>query len=367
MLDWPRSICENTLGQGLHLYLGNEDEEAYMTGRKRRRGFTLIELLVVISIIGMLMALLLPAIQSAREAGRRNTCANNMRNIGFAAIQWEGNNKYFPPYAKQFTSGKASPVIGSYVIPLLPILERADLYKMWTDTATAAGNEYTAVDLEITSCPSDPAEVQAVGALAYVINTGPGDPPTGTNYTTDDQKRAWYASGGVSHRDRTITGTTTDPMAARVNIDFVSSNDGTSFTLLLSENLQAHIWAIQEPATDVATATKSADKVRNLTGFVWWTTAISTIDPEMRINGDRDVPDPLADTDGLKHARPSSRHVGGVNVYFVGGNSRYITEDIDYSIYRQLMSTKAIQFGPPEKLSTTVPESNNPIIGDDAF
>ena len=61
-----------------------------MAGPKKTRGFTLVELLVVITIIGMLVSLLLPAIQSAREAGRKNTCMNNMRNCGLALIQVEG-------------------------------------------------------------------------------------------------------------------------------------------------------------------------------------------------------------------------------------------------------------------------------------
>jgi len=180
MLDWLVLFCDNMLGQGLHLYLGMTRGGKLMSGRTKRRGFTLIELLVVISIIGMLMALLLPAIQSARESGRRNTCANNMRNIGLAAIQWEGNKKFYPPYAAKYGADAAAPKIGSYVVAILPFLERADLYKMWTDPSIMSNpvaNRYTEVDLEIAGCPSDPAQVQATGALAFVINSGIGRRP----------------------------------------------------------------------------------------------------------------------------------------------------------------------------------------------
>src|ERR1700677_2555572 len=68
-----------------------------MTSRRRQRGFTLIELLVVISIIGILVGLLLPAINQAREAGRRAQCQNNMKNVVLAIVGYVNKKNVFPP------------------------------------------------------------------------------------------------------------------------------------------------------------------------------------------------------------------------------------------------------------------------------
>ena len=87
-----------------------------------RRGFTLVELLVVIAIIGVLVALLLPAVQSAREAARRGQCTNNLRQIGLAVHNYEDTWKAMPP-------GSYHGVFGTWLLHILPFMEQTSLHQ----------------------------------------------------------------------------------------------------------------------------------------------------------------------------------------------------------------------------------------------
>jgi len=102
----------------------------------KRRGFTLVELLVVIAIIGTLVGLLLPAVQSAREAARRASCNNNMRQVGLALLQCEGVKRKFPAATdrNEFTGvagGATDADTGagySWITRTLPFIEETQLY-----------------------------------------------------------------------------------------------------------------------------------------------------------------------------------------------------------------------------------------------
>jgi prepilin-type N-terminal cleavage/methylation domain-containing protein len=116
--------------------------ELPVVGRCKRAAFTLVELLVVIAIIGILVALLLPAIQAAREAARRSQCLNNMRQIGIALTNYETARKQYPPGATQRygydaktgTAFSGDPTMHSWISILMPYLEEASLYSQidWT-------------------------------------------------------------------------------------------------------------------------------------------------------------------------------------------------------------------------------------------
>jgi prepilin-type N-terminal cleavage/methylation domain-containing protein/prepilin-type processing-associated H-X9-DG protein len=101
--------------------------------RRRGRGFTLVELLVVIAIIGVLIALLLPAVQAAREAARRSQCVNNMKQLGLGALNFESSKKQLPPSGQCDSTGGASTtyMIHSTATMILPFIERAAVYSLF--------------------------------------------------------------------------------------------------------------------------------------------------------------------------------------------------------------------------------------------
>ena len=115
------------------------------------RGFTLVELLVVIAIIGILVALLLPAVQSVRESARRNSCSNNLKQIGLAALNFESGRKTFPPGFLGSTDPKA---LGAFSGPqgrhqwigvfgyLLPYMEAQPVYDELTRTLNISVEAY---------------------------------------------------------------------------------------------------------------------------------------------------------------------------------------------------------------------------------
>src|SRR4051812_33920026 len=106
-----------------------------------RRGFTLVELLVVIAIIGTLVALLLPAVQSAREAARNNTCKNNIKQLTLAMMQYDTQLQKLPGYVNDIIDATAPNKDkgrrASWIVMALPYMENTPLWDRWSSDFTS--------------------------------------------------------------------------------------------------------------------------------------------------------------------------------------------------------------------------------------
>jgi len=292
--------------------------------RHSRSAFTLIELLVVIAIIAILVALLLPAVQQAREAARRSSCKNNLKQIGLAMQNYHDVHSTFPPgYVRDVNvpSGQPRQPMTGWAVYLLPQMEQAALYDA-IDTASDGfsldwnTNNQALFDLSRTVinpylCPSDPSDGINED---WVINHdgGPGsingDRAGKSNYQAN--KPAFNMNSKLKMRDIT---------------------DGTSNTFFVGEKtsqngFRAGIWmGAHKWGTD---STHYTDE--SLFGRA---NAVDGGGIPYRINGDgSDAADP---NPHLKN-NYSSTHQGGAQFSFADGSVHFLSENISLEVFNAL-------------------------------
>jgi prepilin-type N-terminal cleavage/methylation domain-containing protein/prepilin-type processing-associated H-X9-DG protein len=322
-----------------------EQRTPVMTTLRRRSGFTLIELLVVIAIIGILMGLLLPAVQNAREAGRRATCTNNMRQIGLAMHAYEGKKSRLPGYANRLigtgiiqNTTLTNGLIVSWPTVILPNLERADVFNEWNKLTVLPDDSYKPV-ISAFMCPSSPPDTDTTGMLCYAANAGSGlERLTSTNT---------QAKGDGVFVSRVAVGTIP---ASSNNLDQITAGDGTANTLMVTEKCGTAV-SPQMPLFNptytrvLLTGQVNAGSYGN-THWVMNQNAPKVVMlphemPVTVINLAADAnPNPI--TNNYPAYRfPSSAHPGGTNVVFADGHTYFLQESVQPNVYCQLMTSNS--------------------------
>ena len=322
---------------------------------RNRRGFTLVELLVVIAIIGILVGLLLPAVQMAREAGRRTQCANNIRQLMSATAQFETAKKHYPGYQEAFGGSGQSFKGGSWVISIAAFMEQTALREAWDDSTTNANwanNTNLFPNIAMMQCPSAPSSQGATPKNNYVCNAGFSLPSSmGT------AQALGYARGTPSDlsafAQKKENGVFVNKLpgtfgySARNKVNMSDIADGVTQTIAFSENLQAGSWG------KVSTGPNDESGRYNL-GMVWHyrldnpgmatqtgagntIIACSLVLPANKING---LKQDMSRVGDLEYARPSSAHTGVVNVAMLDGSVTRFSDRMEYHVYQALMTPK---------------------------
>jgi prepilin-type N-terminal cleavage/methylation domain-containing protein/prepilin-type processing-associated H-X9-DG protein len=311
--------------------------------RRNLRGFTLVELLVVITIISMLMALLMPAVQAARESARRATCMNNQKQLALSIMMYEGVRTKFPGYLNTFTDSGGNAVTANWIVMTFPYIEHSDLWKNWHTPTSASPAPVRNVYLKLFVCPSNPTDTSTVGStpFSYCVNTGIADSITKCAFAGSMSRpsaaTSEIKSDGVFFNLTTTTsnGVTTQASgdSYTMSMDYLSQHDGSSNTLMLSENIlnitNGAQWAGDTSETDL--------------GFQW--EGMTTSTPTNKINSALAAAPTFNSTSTAMP--PSSRHGSGVVVSYCDGHQEFLRDDINFNTYEHLMTPDSAMSGIP--------------------
>ncbi len=314
---------------------------------KRVRGFTLVELLVVIAIIGILIALLLPAVQAAREAARRSECTNKIKQIGLALHNYVDTNRVFPCASLRIETVSEhwnTQHIG-WLARILPYLEQRQIYdqipwevfRSWEAANSAIGNQMYMTKLSVFRCPSDPSP-------NWASTSWPGP----TNYVACSGSEVSLGKPGSS---MTYVGLFRESYFP----SFASITDGTSNTMAVSECLLGTPYSCRASCPSYQTTNAGTDGVTLTTnengarGYSWYIGlnnywAYNTLlSPNDKLTQNHEYSG--SSNTGSYAAR--SKHPGGVNVGLADASVRFVSDTVDKTLWQ---AASTISNGEPKGL-----------------
>jgi len=301
----------------------------------RRRGFTLVELLVVIAIIGILIALLLPAVQAAREAARRMQCTNNMKQFGLAVCMYEGTHKTYPTglitYAVANNSGSnwLGHTTQALLLQYIEETSNADQYDCKTRALWSPNYSVIRKSIGTYNCPSDP-------------NTG--EQKSDVNYGHSNYVACMASTYMVDNAGGTPAYTSDAAFQWDVPKKIGDLRDGTSKTAIGSEVLSGEASSGGAAAWD----TRGMWGIHYFGAFAYshlYTPNTSVGDAPSALSYNRCVPTPQMPCTGSvatgwdeTYSSARSAHPGGVSVVFADGHVEFIPDVIDLEVWRLLAS-----------------------------
>jgi prepilin-type N-terminal cleavage/methylation domain-containing protein/prepilin-type processing-associated H-X9-DG protein len=347
----------------------------------RRRGFTLVELLVVIAIIGTLVGLLLPAVQSAREAARRTSCQSKLRQFGLGLLNYESGRRHFPPTDVR-PSGSASWSAGggwSLHARLLPFMEEATLANRFDFKQTAFRGTFSsqepnpafaslfATPIPVLLCPSDAAPaVQtsngfSYGGNNYMVSIGSATadgqggmmwnfakPTDGIVYENSKVRVSQITDGASktvigSEAVRSIGSDTTFPAGSPPPAPYQYTLNGStgwnSSTLVPPSGATPTTESIDAIVNQWTTLTSwrgASSAAMRGRGLAWAATTAGNSLTNGFLPPNSPIPDYVVHWSGF--FGPKSFHAGGANVLFADGHVVFLTEGTDASLHRALHS-----------------------------
>ena len=286
----------------------------------KRSAFTLVELLVVIAVIALLVAILIPVVNGAREHARRTQCMTQQRSLAIAMVTYDRESDGLPGYLNQL----GETPLRSWVVSILLLIGENERYATMTRVYPTQADREEAVKQAIVPlpallCPSDRPD--GLARLNYVVNCGPEAELFPVGVSGGD-----IAPHFTLFKDRRgVLPLPLPPVAlASINkkVKIEEIPDGASYTILLSENVDAGVWhqgeaqLPDELRTSSLIPTRDSDAVANF-GFVWVPDWAAT-----------PLPGACAPNSPSKGPRPSSRHPGTVIAAFADGTARAINDNV---------------------------------------